>query len=142
MKKTTRTILAFDDRQIDYIKQLRQAFAAMAGEQADLANKDMFLIAMGVGFHAKNKLPDFKRSNTGVRIQYFNAEDNVLFAALQITETNDPKSLMDIEDLYDLAELYAGGGVKILWNYLQNERDFGEWFAGYMQSSLGAVGKS
>lgn len=142
MKKTTRTILAFDDRQIDYIKQLRQAFAAMAGEQADLANKDMFLIAMGVGFHAKNKLPDFKRSNTGVRIQYFNAEDNVLFAALQITETNDPKSLMDIEELYDLAELYAGGGVKILWNYLQNERDFGEWFAGYMQSSLGAVGKS
>lgn len=142
MKKTGRTILAFDDRQLDYIKQLRKVFASMAGEQADLTNKDMFLIAMGVGFHAKHNLPEFKRSNTGVRIQYFNAEDNVLFAALQIAETDDPKSLLNIEELYNLAELYAGGGVAILWDYLQKERDFGEWFAAYMQSPLAIVRKS
>lgn len=136
MKKTTRTVLAFDDRQLDYIKQLRKAFASIAGEQGELSNKEMFLLAMGVGFYAKSKLSDFKRSNTGPRIEYFGDQDNVLFASLQVAETNDAKSLLEIEDLYNLAELYAGGGISILWNHLQNERDFGLWFAGFMQEPL------
>lgn len=139
MKKTTRTLLAFDDGQVDYVRQLRKAFASVAGEQSDLSNKDMFLIAMGVGFYAKTKKTDFKRSNTGPRIEYFNEQDNVLFAALQVTETNEAKSLLEIEDLYNLAELYAAGGVSILWNHLQNERDFGFWFAGFMQEPLNTV---
>jgi hypothetical protein len=139
MKKTGRTILAFDDRQVDYIKQLRKAFASMTGEQSELSNKEMFLIAMGVGFFAKNKMSDFKRSNTGPRIEYFNAKDNVLFASLQVAETGEAKSLLEIEALYNLAELYAAGGVSILWNYLQSERDFGFWFAGFMQEPLKMV---
>jgi hypothetical protein len=136
MKKTTRTVLAFDDRQVDYIRQLRKAFASIAGEQGDLSNKEMFLIAMGVGFYAKNKISDFKRSNTGPRIEYFNDQDNVLFASLQVAETGDAKSLLDVEELYNLAEQYAAGGVSILWNHLQSERDFGFWFAGFMQEPL------
>ena len=142
MKKTTRTVLAFDDRQLEYIRQLRKAFASIAGEQGELSNKEMFLIAMGVGFYAKTKVPDFKRSNTGPRIEYFNDLDNVLFASLQIAETDDSKSLLEIEELYNLAEMYAAGGVSILWDHLQNERDFGFWFAVFMQDPLEKVRSS
>lgn len=139
MKKTTRTVLAFDDGQVDYIRQLRRAFASIAGEQGELSNKEMFLIAMGVGFYAKNKLSEFKRSNTGPRIEYFNDQDNVLFASLQVAENDEAKSLLEIENLYDLAELYAAGGVSILWSHLRSERDFGFWFAGFMQEPLKKV---
>ena len=119
MKKTARTVLAFDDRQVEY--------------------KELFLIAMGVGFYAKTKISDYKRSNTGPRIEYFNDQDNVLFASLQVVETDEAKSLLEIEELYNLAELYAAGGVSILWNHLQSERDFGFWFAGFMQEPLKKV---
>lgn len=139
MKKTARTILAFDDRQLEFVNKLKEAFAA--GAEEPISNKEMFLIAAGVGFHSKNKLNDFKRSGTGVRIQYFQPEDNVLFAALQIAETGESDSLLAIEDLYDLAELYAGGGISILWNHFQQERDFAVWFASFVNEPLKVAGK-
>lgn len=134
MKKTGRTVLAFDERQILNINKLKLAFTSEDGKAID--NKDIFLIAMSVGYASKNRLTDFKRSGTGVRIQYFNPEDNVLFAALQVAETNDSKSLLEIDDLYDLAELYAGGGMAILWEHYQKERNFAEWFASLIHTPL------
>ena len=134
MKKSTRTILEFDQRQLEDVAKLREAFSLSDGKV--ISNKEIFLIAMGFGFTAKNKLPDFKNSGTGVRLEYFDAQDNVLFAALQVTETNDEKSLLEIEALYDLAQLYAGGGIAILLEHLQQETDFNEWFASHVVTGL------
>lgn len=139
MKKTARTILAFDERQLEFVNKLKDTFAAGTGEP--ISNKEMFLIAMGVGFHSKNKLSDFKRSGNGVRIEYFQPEDNVLFAALQVAETGKSESLLATEELYNLAELYAGGGISILWSHFLQENDFAVWFASFVTGSLSA-GKS
>lgn len=134
MKKSTRTILEFDQRQLEDVAKLRESFSLSDGKV--ISNKEIFLIAMGFGFTAKNKLPDFKNSGTGVRLEYFDAQDDVLFAALQVTETNDEKSLLEIEALYDLAQLYAGGGIAILLEHLQQETDFNEWFASHVVTGL------
>ena len=134
MKKSTRTILEFDQRQLEDVDKLREAFSLSDGKV--ISNKEIFLIAMGFGFTAKNKLPDFKNSGTGVRLEYFDAQDDVLFAALQVTETNDEKSLLEIEALYNLAQLYAGGGIAILLEHLQQETDFNEWFASHVVTGL------
>jgi hypothetical protein len=136
MKPTKRTFLAFDERQLKQIETLQESFTVMAQEAKMISNKDFFLIAMGVGFAVKNQLHDMKRSNNGVRIQYLLPADNVLLAALQAAETNDPTSLLQIEELYDLAERYAAGGVAILWERHQTERDFPEWFASYLFKPL------
>ena len=134
MKKSTRTILEFDQRQLEDVAKVREAFSLSDGKV--ISNKEIFLIAMGFGFTAKNKLPDFKNSGTGVRLEYFDAQDDVLFAALQVTETNDEKSLLEIEALYNLAQLYAGGGIAILLEHLQQETDFNEWFASHVVTGL------
>ena len=134
MKKSTRTILEFDQRQLEDVAKLREAFSLSDGKV--ISNKEIFLLAMGFGFTAKNKLPDFKNSGTGVRLEYFDAQDDVLFAALQVTETNDEKSLLEIEALYNLAQLYAGGGIAILLEHLQQETDFNEWFASHVVTGL------
>lgn len=134
MKKTTRTLLAFDERQLEAISKLRIAFAG--DDKQDISNKDLLLIALGIGFNAKNKLSDFKRSNTGVRMEYFKAEDNAIFAGLQVYETNKAESLLEIEALYNLAEQYAAGGIALLTEALERERDFHEWFHGYVYGCL------
>jgi hypothetical protein len=136
MKPTKRTVLAFDERQTKQIEQLQETLTVIAQEAKVISNKDFFLIAMGVGFAAKNPINDVKRSNNGVRIQYLLPADNVLLASLQSAETGDPRSLLQIEDLYDLAERYAAGGVAILWDRHQSERDFGEWFASFLMKPL------
>lgn len=134
MFKTTRTILAFDDRQLDNWNQIKESISKSSG--STVLNKEIFLIAMAVGFHSKNRIEDFKRSNTGVRMEYIKDEDELLFAALQIAETDDEKSLLDSEALLDLAESYAAGGIAILWNHFQQEGDFAEWFAAFVRGPL------
>jgi hypothetical protein len=136
MKPTKRTVLAFDERQLKQIEQLQETLTSIAQEAKVISNKDFFLIAMGVGFAAKNSVQDLKRSNNGVRIQYLLPADNVLLASLQSAETRNPASLLEIEELYDLAERYAAGGVAILWDHHQSERDFGEWFASFLMGPL------
>lgn len=136
MKPTKRTFLAFDERQLKQIETLQETLTAIAHETKVISNKDFFLIAMGVGFAARNPLTDIKRSNNGVRIQYLLPADNVLLASLQAAETKDPNSLLQIEELYDLAERYSAGGVAILWERHQSERDFAEWFASFLFKPL------
>lgn len=134
MKKTTRTIAAFDERQLGVISDLKKAFAG--DDKKEISNKELFMIGIGVGYSAKNRLSDFKKSNTGVRIEYFKPEENTLFAALMVSATDDPGSLLKIEDLYDLAEQYAAGGIAILANALDTERNFNEWFQSLVYTNL------
>lgn len=139
MKKTSRTFAAFDERQLESISGLRKAFAG--DDKKEISNKELFMIGLGVGFNAKNKIIDFKKSNTGVRIEYFKDEDNTLFSALQVSTTGNANSLLAVEDLYDLAENYAAGGIAILANALQTERNFEEWFQSLVFSNLVANSK-
>jgi hypothetical protein len=134
MKKTTRTFLYFDERQLEQISKLKSVLGQY--ENKDISNKEMMLIAMSVGYVSKNRLKDYKKSNTGPRLQYLQTEDNAFFAALQIAETSDPKSLLDIEDLYDLAEQYAAGGVSILYKKYMEENDFLQWFEAFVYEHL------
>jgi hypothetical protein len=136
MKKTTRTILAFDETQLDAISKLKDAFS---GEEVkEISNRELFLIAMAVGFNSKNKFDTIQRSNTGARIEYIEKqpEDSVLFCALQIAEHDKPESLLDIEQIYDLAECYAAGGFGILYHALETHRNFEEWFQGLIFQNL------
>lgn len=134
MKKTTRTFAAFDERHLESIASLKKAFAG--DDKKEISNKELFMIGLGVGFNSKNQISDFKRSNTGVRIEYFKDEDNTLFAALQVATTGDSTSLLNVENLYDQAERYSAGGIAILFNALQTERNFEEWFQSLIYSSL------
>jgi hypothetical protein len=134
MKKTTRTILAFDETQLEAIAKLKEAFS---GEEIkEISNKELFLICMAVGFSAKNKVDVLQKSNTGVRMEYFKPEDNVLFTSLQIAEHDNPESLLQIEQLYDLAECYAAGGVGILYEALETNKNFDEWFQSLIFQNL------
>ncbi len=136
MKKTTRTWAAFDENQLAVIAELRKAFAG--DDKKEISNKELFMIGLGVGFNSRNKLTNFKRSNTGVRIEYFERDSDALtmLASLQVAVTNDANSLLQIEELYDLAEQYAGGGIAILANALETERDFNEWFQSLVFTNL------
>ena len=77
-------------------------------------NKDLFLFAMAYGFINERRLPF-----TGKRLGYFleknlKYEDHALLNALAINETQSVDILNDKEKIFNIAEEYAHGGLKLL----------------------------
>jgi len=77
-------------------------------------NKDLFLFAMVFGFINERRLPF-----TGKKLGYFleknlKYEDHILLNVLAIHETQSLDILNDKEKIFNIAEEYAHGGLKLL----------------------------
>lgn len=89
-----------------------------------LTNKGLFLIALSYGFKNKKIVTDFKKSQTGPRTE-LEDQDFALMSAIQLAHTSDPSSLGDTKARNELAQQYAEGGIREIYEWLldQNRRD-------------------
>lgn len=122
MLKSGRTLLAIGAKNLDTFNRLKQ-------ELGGINNKQAFFIAMGWGLRHNTKPESFKRSNTGVRLEYLKGQDEALLTAMHLAEVQDPAGLMDIEQRLDLAEQYAEGGLLLLAAMLEEPGEFSRAFA-------------
>lgn len=127
-----RTLLAFGEDSLDTYKRL--------GKALGITNRSLFLIAMAWGSGSGLWSEDFKRSNTGPRLEYLKPEDDALMAAVQLAHTGSVESLQDIEQRHTLAEQYAEAGIRLLKEMLDDRGDFSRAFAGEIRSRLIALG--
>lgn len=136
MADSKRTFLNFSDKSVD-------AYKALARELGGLANKDVFLLAMAWGYqNGCDVHDDFKKSGTGVRLEYLKDEDQALMAALQLAVTKDPESILDMEQRYDIAERYAEGGVRLLARMMDDEGDFSRRMSAEVKQQASALAKA
>jgi hypothetical protein len=126
VKKSTRTILHFDEDRMEQIKTLRSAFSPETDK--DISNREFFLIACTYGFSKSNLNEYVRTKNQGVRMEYFNESDDALFLAIASATFGEDAELLDAEAIYDLAEQYASGGVILLNEAYNRERNFLDWF--------------
>lgn len=126
MKTSKRTYLVFGEKNLDHYKQLGRELGGLGKE---LMNRDVFLIAMSWGYRYGTKVDEFKKSATGVRLEFLKDEDLALMAAVQLKTTGDPESLKDVEQRFDLAEQYAEGGILLLAKMMEEPGDFAKTFA-------------
>jgi hypothetical protein len=134
MRKSTRTLLAFDETQQESIDQIKRALADNSGPE--MSNREFFLLALGLGFESDVEVETFKRSNNGVRLEYFKEEDTMLMAAVHLHKSKNPESLLDIEAIYNSAETYAAGGVKLLVEALNQSQDLRIWLQARVKSAF------
>lgn len=89
-----------------------------------LTNKGLFLIALTMGFRTEKLVSDFKKSQTGPRTE-LEDQDFALMSAIQLAHTGDPKSLHDTKARNELAQQYAEGGIRHIYEWLldDNRRD-------------------
>lgn len=127
MPKTTRTFLEFDNSSRDLFAQLAKSLAGPTGES--LKNKDVFFIAMAWGHHNGIKAKSIKKSGTGVRVEYLKDEDRALITAIHLAECADLDELLEEDKGFELAELYAEGGIRLLAEEMKKPGQFGEAFA-------------
>ena len=102
-----------------------------------LTNKGLFLIALAYGFKNKLRITDYKKSTTGPRTE-LEDQDFALMSAIQLAHTSDPNSLKDIKGRNELAQQFAEGGIRSLYEWLmeQNRRDPRGDFIGLVLSGL------
>jgi len=84
------------------------------GRHNDYQNKDIFLLAMCIGFQEKNRQKLEKRE-TIILDKYLTDEDKTLLYSLAVFEEKDLKVLLDQKKVYSIAEEYAKGGIPILY---------------------------
>lgn len=83
-------------------------------------NKELFLFALAFGFFNKNR-----QKFSGKKLGYFlekdlKYEDLVLLYAVAIFETQSLDILGDKEKIFNIAEEYAHGGLKLLFDDIES----------------------
>ena len=129
MAESTRRMLAFGEKHLDSYKQLGDKLGR-------IANRDQFLLAMCWGFRNGTRVADFKRSNTGFRLEYMKPQDEALLAAIQYVESGDLESVTDLEARYMIAEQYAEGGILLLATMMEGSGSFNQALAAEIKSEL------
>jgi len=134
-----KTFLDFDKNSKDSYALLAKKFSAMGKEPA---NVDLFIFAMAYGFTHSNKVEAIVKSGTGVRVEYIKPEHELLMSAIQLAESNNPESLLNQEERFDLAEKYAEGGIRLLKIAAEQPGDFLQDICGQMASLFAEYSKN
>lgn len=127
MKDSKKTVLEFDESSVDSFNALKKALRPSTGGEP--SNRDVFLLAMAYGFKNNAIGSDIKRSGTGPRVQYIKPEDQALMAAIQVGHDRSTENLPDLEKRYELAELYAQGGILLLREAIADALKYGNELA-------------
>jgi len=112
LKESKKTYLDFDEGSVETFSNLKKALKATSGVEP--SNREVFLLAMSYGFSHGAFAASMKRAGNGPRVQYFKPEDQALMAAVQLGHDKSIENLPDMEKRYELAELYAQGGILLL----------------------------
>lgn len=108
-----------------------------------LTNKGLFLVAMTYGFKSGRLVEDFKKSPTGPRTE-LEDQDFALMSAIHLSHTGDPNSISDTKARNELAQQYAEGGIRLIYDWLmeENRRDPRGDFIGLVLESIATDSKN
>jgi len=90
-------------------------------------NKELFLLAMGIGFHERSQ-KKLKSKEGYVRTEYLSDEEKAIIKSIAISKEGDLSILLDKKKVYSIAEEYAAAGIKIL-----SEKVFGGEYGSYIK---------
>ena len=105
--------LSIDDNDKSLYDELKDT--VFLGQQ----NKDQLLFAMAYGFWREARRP-IERKEGFVRAEYLTPQDEALIDAVALADTGSAAVLSNREQVYDIAEQYAHGGIRLLHAKLQS----------------------
>lgn len=119
---TKKTIVEFSKSSLSAWESVREDITREMGEAPK--NLDLFMLAMTVGFANGTKSLEVKRSGTGVRVEYFNAPELAIMASIQLADSGETGSILDLDERLTLAELFADAGINILATKTKSRGNF------------------
>lgn len=109
--QSRRTALSWDKESKPRVDDIRQSLKA---EGYELTNRLLFLLCLGMGWNSKLNPGTPPRTTDSARLESLNEQDWALFNALAMEATGGYEILASKDDVLDIVESYAAGGLRLL----------------------------
>lgn len=138
IEKTKRTSLTWNPEFKETVSDLKDILKVKTG-QASFSNLEIFMLCMAYGFEQQKKNPTPPRASDVVNVTYVKDLDLAEMRAIAMTETAGVEVLNSEDEVFNIAEQYASGGLELLAKRIQSEPDFGGWLAKNVWKRLNAL---
>ena len=133
--KTKRTALSWDQEFKPVVKDLEEYLKRMTGENS-VTNTELFMLCLAVGFEMNKTRPVPPTKSDAVRISYLKEPHLAVMRSVALTHSQDHMILMNEDQIYDVVEQYAAGGLEILAVEMKNQVNFPAYLVKFLHESL------
>jgi hypothetical protein len=133
--KTKRTALSWDQEFKPVVKDLQEYLERMTGANS-VTNTELFMLCLAVGFEMNKTRPVPPKKSDAVRISYLKEPHLAIMKSVALTHSQDHMILMNEDQIYDVVEQYAAGGLEILAVEMKNQVNFPAYLVKFLHESL------
>jgi len=120
--QSRRVALSWDKENKPRVDDLRSALSS--GLPQALTNKELFLICLAYGWKSQVKSPSVPaRQSDSARLDTLRAADWALFNSIAMSHVNSFEILGSKDDVLDVVESFAAGGLALLVKQLDATKD-------------------
>lgn len=123
--KSTKSATSWDPSVKDFVEDLRQILKNVDGKKVSSAQ--IFLLGMSFGFAKQAKGPKPPNNNDAVRLEYLREDEVARMRMVAIAEAGSSDILESDEQVIEIAEQYANGGLALLKAEKESNPAFQEW---------------
>jgi hypothetical protein len=127
MKKTKRVAFTWDSVYKPEIPNIEREIQGWGEGVNAIKNGELFLLCVAIGFSTDTKRPVPARKSDSVRMDALSVESLSMLKMVAISNSESPEDLLDEDMLYDRVEEYAAGGLMLLADAVQKEKNFSDW---------------
>jgi hypothetical protein len=133
--KTKRTALSWDQEFKPVVKDLQEYLERMTGANS-VTNTELFMLCLAVGFEMNKTRPVPPKKSDAVRISYLKEPHLAIMRSVALSHSQDHMILMNEDQIYDVVEQYAAGGLEILAVEMKNQVNFPVYLVKFLHESL------
>ena len=127
MKKTKRVAFSWDEKYKPELPNIEREILGWGERDNTITNGELFLLCVAVGFSSDTTRPVPARKSDSVRLEALSLDEKAMLKIVAISNSDSADDLLDEDLLFDRIEEYAAGGLMLLVEAIQKEKNFKNW---------------
>lgn len=129
VEKSKRVAFTWDQEYKPYKDEIKLELKGLGSVNAngELTETELFLLCLVFGVRHSNRRDVPARKSDGPRLEYVNDRQLALIKSVALSESENSDVLLKEDELFDIAESLAAGGLELLAQARTTQRDFKQW---------------
>ncbi len=127
MKKSKRVAFSWDQEYKPALTDIESEIMGWGEKDNTVSNGELFFLCVAMGFATGTTRPVPARKSDSVRFEAISLESISMLKVVAISNSENPEELIDEDLLFDRIEEYAAGGLMLLADAVQKEKNFKGW---------------
>jgi hypothetical protein len=127
MSKSKRLAFTWDQEyKSPYVDLIKEALSGF-GEKTEVSNTELFMLFMTIGFDAGVRREVRTSKSDAARLEYITESQKAMIKAVGLSQADSAESLLAEDEIYNVSEEFAAGGLFILAKEYDTQPDFAKW---------------